>query len=368
MIKWIKRIVIGLLTTIAILILLFVIIKPKPYYIINYAIGSQMQWFGYDKEGNEMIEKSIKKLRNFRASEYHLVSIQNTKNGNYNKAIEYLDKASELEPKEVDGYYGWLLLYYYRDYEKALFHLNRYDLFTPNFDDYVGDDNILYAKALCYKELGQYSKALELNIDLEPQIIALQYLAGIQLIEIADQVDEFDEIILAIQSLEQAKGISSGIGPNNEKLLKERSGNINEGLIFSRENNIDEIYCEVNSVSSLQLKEIINFSDENKIQVRLIPENKVIYSKNFTKEYFGTIPILKPKKLPFEMFETHLIKRCFDIDLLLSKETAEEIWERANEKLSGKNFSACGMLEQFKVKALCQIIATSSLTLAPANR
>jgi putative colanic acid biosynthesis UDP-glucose lipid carrier transferase len=39
----------------------------------------------------------------------------------------------------------------------------------------------------------------------------------------------------------------------------------------------------------------------------------VIYSKNFTKEYFGTIPILKPKKLPFEMFETHLIKRCFDI-------------------------------------------------------
>ncbi len=162
MIKWIKRIILGLLSTVLILILLFVIIKPKPYYIINYAIGSQMQWFGYDKEGNEMIEKSIKKLKNFSASEYHIVSIQNTKNGNYNKAIEYLDKASELEPKEVDGYYGWLLLYYYRDYEKALFHLNRYDLFTPDFDDYVGDDNILYAKALCYKELGQYTKALEL--------------------------------------------------------------------------------------------------------------------------------------------------------------------------------------------------------------
>lgn len=162
MIKWIKRIVIGLLSTIAILILLFVIIKPKPYYIVNYAIGSQIQWLGYDKKGNEMIEESIKKLENFSSSEYHFVSIQNTKNGNYNKAIKYLDKASELEPKEVDGYYGWLLLYYYRDYEKALFHLNRYDLFTPDFDDSVGDDNILYVKALCYKELGQYYKALEL--------------------------------------------------------------------------------------------------------------------------------------------------------------------------------------------------------------
>ena len=104
-----------------------------------------------------------------------------------------------------------------------------------------------------------------------------------------------------------------GYFSDNNKLFKYRLGSVNDGLIFSRENNIDEIYCEVNSVSSIQLKEIINFSDENKIQVRLIPENKVIYSKNFTKEYFGTIPILKPKKLPFEMFETHLIKRCFDI-------------------------------------------------------
>jgi putative colanic acid biosynthesis UDP-glucose lipid carrier transferase len=104
-----------------------------------------------------------------------------------------------------------------------------------------------------------------------------------------------------------------GYFSDNKKSLKHRLGTINEGLIFSRENNIDEIYCEVNSVSPAQLKEIINFSNENKIEFRLIPENKAIYSKNFTKEYFGTIPILKPKKLPFEKIETHLIKRCFDI-------------------------------------------------------
>jgi putative colanic acid biosynthesis UDP-glucose lipid carrier transferase len=104
-----------------------------------------------------------------------------------------------------------------------------------------------------------------------------------------------------------------GYFSDNKKSLKHRLGTINEGLIFSRENNIDEIYCEVNSVSPAQLKEIINFSNDNKIEFRLIPENKAIYSKNFTKEYFGTIPILKPKKLPFEKIETHLIKRCFDI-------------------------------------------------------
>ena len=85
----------------------------------------------------------------------------------------------------------------------------------------LGEGKKLQSILILGKAMEKYSKALELNIDLEPQIIALQYLAGIQLIKIADQVDEFDEIILAIQSLEQAKGISSGIGTNNEKLLKD---------------------------------------------------------------------------------------------------------------------------------------------------
>ena len=94
--------------------------------------------------------------------------------------------------------------------------LNRFRSFVI-----LGEGKKLQSILILGKAMEKYSKALELNIDLKPQIIALQYLAGIQLIEIADQVDEFDEIILAIQSLEQAKGISSGIGTNNEKLLKD---------------------------------------------------------------------------------------------------------------------------------------------------
>ena len=69
------------------------------------------------------------------------------------------------------------------------------------------------------KAMEKYSIALEMNTELESQIIALQYQAGIQLVELADKVDEFDEIILAVKSLEQAKELSSGIGARNEKLL-----------------------------------------------------------------------------------------------------------------------------------------------------
>ena len=51
---------------------------------------------------------------------------------------------------------------------------------------------------------------------------------------------------------------------------------------------------------------------------------------------------------------THLeLKRCFDIDTLLGPETAEEIWEQANEKLRGDDCSARGMLKRFQVETVC---------------
>jgi len=71
------------------------------------------------------------------------------------------------------------------------------------------------------KAMEKYSKALGLNNKLESKVFALQHQAGIQLVELADEVDEPDEIILAIQSLQEAKKLSSGIGPRNEKLLKD---------------------------------------------------------------------------------------------------------------------------------------------------
>ena len=57
---------------------------------------------------------------------------------------------------------------------------------------------------------------------------------------------------------------------------------------------------------------IRKFGQENNLELRLLPENKAIYSKDYILEYFGTIPILKPKPLPFERAETHLLKRLLD--------------------------------------------------------
>jgi putative colanic acid biosynthesis UDP-glucose lipid carrier transferase len=101
----------------------------------------------------------------------------------------------------------------------------------------------------------------------------------------------------------------------SDKITKSKShlGLIKEGFQYVLDNNIDEIYCEASSVTQNKLKEIRQFCVKNNIEFRLIPENKAIYSKDFILEYYGTTPILKPKDLPFERIETHILKRSFDI-------------------------------------------------------
>jgi putative colanic acid biosynthesis UDP-glucose lipid carrier transferase len=90
-------------------------------------------------------------------------------------------------------------------------------------------------------------------------------------------------------------------------------GSIIEGLEYVVSNNIDEVYCEQSSVTRSQLRTIRDFCSKSGIEFSLIPENKAIYSKDFILEHFGTIPILRPKRLPFERIETYLVKRIFDI-------------------------------------------------------
>ena len=69
------------------------------------------------------------------------------------------------------------------------------------------------------KAMGKYAEALEMNQDLVYEVKALQYKAGIQMAKLATKADEFEEIQLAIYSLEFARELSGGIGAKNEQLL-----------------------------------------------------------------------------------------------------------------------------------------------------
>ena len=108
-----------------------------------------------------------------------------------------------------------------------------------------------------------------------------------------------------------------GFFSDNPIKSKKYLGEINTGFDYILKNKIDQIYCDPSRIRKAQFDKIRNFADIHNLELRIIPENKAIYSKNFIIEYFGTTPILKPKPLPFEKIETHIFKRIFDIGFSL---------------------------------------------------
>jgi putative colanic acid biosynthesis UDP-glucose lipid carrier transferase len=97
---------------------------------------------------------------------------------------------------------------------------------------------------------------------------------------------------------------------------KERLGSFKESFKFisDKANFVDEVYCSLTELNKEQLKEVIRFTNDKDIVVKLIPNSEEFYSKNQSVEYYGeTLKVLNVKKLPFDFFENQLIKRFFDI-------------------------------------------------------
>jgi putative colanic acid biosynthesis UDP-glucose lipid carrier transferase len=94
-------------------------------------------------------------------------------------------------------------------------------------------------------------------------------------------------------------------------------GNIDKGFDYILKNDIDEIYCSPSAIENSKYLKIQKFVKKNDLELKIVPETTAIYSKDFTLDYIGTIPVLKPKLLPFEKVETHIAKRSFDIILSL---------------------------------------------------
>ena len=85
----------------------------------------------------------------------------------------------------------------------------------------LGNGKELQKAGFIGKAMGRYAEALNMNPELLFMVKALQYKAGIQMVNLAAEADEFDEIPLAIESLKYARELAGGIGNKNEKLLQD---------------------------------------------------------------------------------------------------------------------------------------------------
>ena len=106
--------------------------------------------------------------------------------------VKHVAEFSNLGKREIRRFKSWVVLGEGKNYQKFGF---------------IG------------KAMGKYAEALSMNSDLIYEVKALQHKAGIQMAKIAKEADEFEEIQLAIHSLEFARELAGGIGERNERLL-----------------------------------------------------------------------------------------------------------------------------------------------------
>lgn len=87
---------------------------------------------------------------------------------------------------------------------------------------------------------------------------------------------------------------------------------IDEISQFVSKNKIDEIYCDLNSVSKDCSDEIIAFAHANFKTIKLIPDNSAL-SHNMFLDYYGYIPLISIRKTPLELWFNYWVKRAFDL-------------------------------------------------------
>ncbi|MCK8522598.1 tetratricopeptide repeat protein [Aquimarina sp. D1M17] len=105
-----------------------------------------------------VIEKAIE-LDPKNAEAWRELSVAYLKRGMPTKWKPLFDKAVELDPVEWQGWRGYLHLYFYRNYKKAIADFDATDELTPNFDDTPQGQSVNYMRGLAYLGLKNYNKS-----------------------------------------------------------------------------------------------------------------------------------------------------------------------------------------------------------------
>lgn len=96
-------------------------------------------------------------------------------------------------------------------------------------------------------------------------------------------------------------------------LKNDKSNAIKEIYSYAIDNKIEEIYAALDDFDKNEIEKLIEFTENNYISLRLIPDNKSTLYRNLALEYYGIIPIIVLRKIPLEIDINNKLKRTFDI-------------------------------------------------------
>ena len=90
-------------------------------------------------------------------------------------------------------------------------------------------------------------------------------------------------------------------------------GEIMDSFRYILDHKVDEIYCFASKFNHKELKNVVNFADNNLIKFKIIPDNKEIFSRAMSIELYDSIPVLNLREVPLDTEYSRITKRAFDI-------------------------------------------------------
>ena len=82
---------------------------------------------------------------------------------------------------------------------------------------------------------------------------------------------------------------------------------------YCLENKIDEIYYSMSITEKDKMNKLIQFSDNNMIRLRIIPDFRSFLYRKVNIDFYGPIPVITLKEEPLQDELNRIIKRVFDI-------------------------------------------------------
>ena len=90
-------------------------------------------------------------------------------------------------------------------------------------------------------------------------------------------------------------------------------GNIESSYEYIFKNNVEEVYCIASRLSKDEIKHLMNIADNSLKKLKIIPDNKELFSRAMSIELYDSVPVLNLRASPLDLEYSNLIKRIFDI-------------------------------------------------------
>lgn len=121
--------------------------------------------------------------------------------------------------------------------------------------------------------------------------------------------------------LEKYFKINPGIGyrflgyfdDRKESVERKYLGNLEQLREYSLRNPVDVIFCCLPRLIEGEIKDLIDFAENNLIKIKIISQFSKLGNRNLTIQRYGGLPVINVSAIPLDSRANQLVKRIFDV-------------------------------------------------------